>query len=202
MPAWRWGEGRHETLGTLCRLRPRRHPARRGRRRVERPRRRARRPPTRSAPGPLAATSALLRRAPIPARSSRCADLLALPATEARYYTAAVDDAGRPLEGRCTYAINGGGLPGRWWSLTLYDRAGYLVANQPGIYSVGSAGLPSSEQAHWTVVASPDKQPGHWLPTGGIDRFELTLRAYLPDDGGKGNFTQAQLPSIVREACK
>ena len=128
--------------------------------------------------------------------------LLALPATEARYYTAAVDDAGRPLEGRCTYAINGGGLPGRWWSLTLYDRAGYLVANQPGIYSVGSAGLPSSEQAHWTVVASPDRQTGHWLPTGGIDRFELTLRAYLPDDGGKGNFTQAQLPSIVREDCK
>ncbi|MFA6115860.1 MAG: DUF1214 domain-containing protein [Sphingomonas sp.] len=127
--------------------------------------------------------------------------LLALPATEARYYTAAVDDAGRPLEGRCTYAINGGGLPGRWWSLTLYDRAGYLVPNQPGIYSVGSAGLPSSEQAHWTVIASPEKQIGHWLPTGGIDRFELTLRAYLPDDGGKGNFTQAQLPGIVREAC-
>jgi len=127
--------------------------------------------------------------------------LLALPASEARYYTAAVDDAGRPLDGRCTYAINGGGLPGRWWSLTLYDRAGYLVANQPGIYSFGSAGLPSSEQAHWTITASPDRQTGHWLPTGGIDRFELTLRAYLPDDGGKGNFTRAQLPGIVRKAC-
>ncbi|MEG3150207.1 DUF1214 domain-containing protein [Sphingomonas sp. ZT3P38] len=127
--------------------------------------------------------------------------LLALPATEARYYTAAVDDAGRPLEGRCRYVINGGGLPAKWWSLTLYDRAGYLVANQPGVYSVGSAGLPSSEQAHWTVVVAPQRQAGHWLPTGGIERFELTLRAYLPDDGGKGNFTQAQLPSIVREAC-
>ena len=127
--------------------------------------------------------------------------LLALPATEARYYTAAVDDAGRPLEGRCRYVINGGGLPAKWWSLTLYDRAGYLVANQPGVYSVGSAGLPLSEQAHWTVVVAPQRQAGHWLPTGGIERFELTLRAYLPDDGGKGNFTQAQLPSIVRGAC-
>lgn len=127
--------------------------------------------------------------------------LLALPATEARYYAAAVDDAGRPLDGRCRYVINGGGLPAKWWSLTLYDRAGYLVANEPGVYSVGSAGLPSSEQAHWTIIVAPDRQAGHWLPTGGIDRFELTLRAYLPDDGGKGNFTQAQLPSIVREAC-
>ncbi|CAN5799069.1 DUF1214 domain-containing protein [soil metagenome] len=127
--------------------------------------------------------------------------LLALPATEARYYTAAVDDAGRPLEGRCRYVINGGGLPAKWWSLTLYDRAGYLVANQPGVYSVGSAGMPLSEQAHWTIAVAPQRQAGHWLPTGGIDRFELTLRAYLPDDGGKGNFTQAQLPGIVREAC-
>ncbi|MDB5705232.1 MAG: hypothetical protein JWN66_2348 [Sphingomonas bacterium] len=127
--------------------------------------------------------------------------LLALPATEARYYNAAVDDAGRPLEGRCRYAINGGGLPARWWSLTLYDPAGYLVANQPGIYSVGSAGLPSSEQAHWTVVAAPDAQSGHWLPTGKAGRFELTLRSYLPDDGGQGNLTVHQLPSITREAC-
>ena len=127
--------------------------------------------------------------------------LLALPATEARYYAAAVDDAGRPLDGRCRYAVSGGGLPARWWSLTLYDPAGYLVANMPGIYSIGSAGLPSAEQAHWTAIVAPERQAGHWLPTGGIERFELTLRAYLPDDGGKGNFTQAQLPSIVRGAC-
>ena len=127
--------------------------------------------------------------------------LLALPATEARYYNAAVDDAGRPLEGRCRYIISGGGLPARWWSLTLYDQAGDLVANRPGVYSVGSAGLPASEQTRWTVVVAPDRQSGHWLPTGRIGRFELTLRAYLPDDGGKGNFTRTQLPSIVREAC-
>ncbi|WEK00669.1 MAG: DUF1214 domain-containing protein [Candidatus Sphingomonas phytovorans] len=128
--------------------------------------------------------------------------LLALPATEARYYNAAVDDAGRQLSGRCTYAISGGGLPSRWWSLTLYDGEGYLVANQPGIYSVGSAALPSSEQAHWTVTVSSERQAGHWLPTGSADRFELTLRAYLPDNGGSSNFTGAQLPSIVREGCK
>ena len=127
--------------------------------------------------------------------------LLALPAREARYYTAVTDDAGRPLEGKCRYRITGGALPARWWSLTLYDRAGYLVPNPAGQYSLGSAGLPLAEAARWTAVAAPDRQPGHWLPTGGIDRFELTLRAYLPADGGTGNFTQKQLPSIVREGC-
>jgi hypothetical protein len=127
--------------------------------------------------------------------------LLALPASEARYYNAAVDSAGRPLEGRCRYHVTGVGLPTKWWSLTLYDREGYLVANQPGIYSIGSAGLPSAEQAHWSVSVAPDRQPDHWLPTGGKQRFELTLRVYLPDDGGKGNFTRDQLPTITREDC-
>jgi hypothetical protein len=127
--------------------------------------------------------------------------LLALPATEARYYQADIDDAGRPLEGRCRYRVAGGSLPAKWWSLTLYDPAGYLVANQANVFSVGSAGLPSPEQAHWQVVIAPDRQPGHWLPNGRIARFELTLRAYLPDDGGKRNFTRAELPTITREAC-
>jgi hypothetical protein len=127
--------------------------------------------------------------------------LLALPASEARYYNASVDDAGRALDGKCRYRVDGVGLPAKWWSLTLYDPQGYLVANAADVYSVGSAGLPSSEQARWTVILAPDPQPGNWLPTGKVSHFELTLRAYLPDDGGKGNFTRAQLPVITREAC-
>jgi hypothetical protein len=126
--------------------------------------------------------------------------LLALPASEARYYNATVDSNGRPLVGKCRYHIVGRELPGRWWSLTLYDREGYLIANQPGIYSVGSAGLPVAEQTNWTVIVAPDAQPGHWLPTGG-KAFELTLRTYLPYDGGKGDLAKDQLPVITREDC-
>lgn len=127
--------------------------------------------------------------------------LLALPATEARYYTASVDDGGAPLTGNCRYRVTGGALPAAWWSLTLYDRAGYLVANDADVWSVGSAALPAAEQNRWTVLVGAERQPGHWLPTGGGDAFELTLRAYLPADGGKGDFTAAQLPSIRKEGC-
>ena len=127
--------------------------------------------------------------------------LLALPATEARYYTATTDDGGQPLDAKCRYRVSGGTLATKWWSLTLYDPAGYLVDNQPGIYSVGSVALPAPEQANWTVVVAPTVQPGHWLPSGGKGRFALTLRAYLPSDGGRGNFTVAQLPHIMREGC-
>jgi hypothetical protein len=31
--------------------------------------------------------------------------------------------------------------------------------------------------------------------------FELTMRAYLPADRGKGDFTAKQLPRITRERC-
>lgn len=127
--------------------------------------------------------------------------LLALPASEARYYTAATDDTGQLLDGRCRYRLSGGALPAKWWSITVYDGAGYLVKNQAGIYSLGSAALAPAEQARWNVVLGPDRQPGHWLPTGRIDHVELTLRVYLPLDGGRGNLARAQLPSITREAC-
>jgi hypothetical protein len=127
--------------------------------------------------------------------------LLALPAREARYYTAAEDDEGRPLDGRCRYRLTGGEGGGAWWSLTLYDRQGYLVANPANIWSVGSAALPAEERRAWTILAAPDRQPGRWLPTGGLDRFELTLRVYLPTDGGGGNLPRERLPHIERMGC-
>lgn len=152
--------------------------------------------------------------------------LLALPAREARYYTAATDTAGRPLDGRCRYRVTGGVLPGRWWSITLYDRDGYLVANPAHRFSVESAAVSphravpqavgtmdprlmqaifAAEQG-WMVTVAPTTDPrsagrAHWLPTGGIERFELTLRTYLPPDGGKGDPAPSALPAIVKEGC-
>ena len=127
--------------------------------------------------------------------------LLALPAREARYYSASEDDEGRPLDGRCRYPIDGGDAGGAWFSLTLYDSAGYLVANPAGVHSAGSAAMAPAERSAWTVVAAPDPQPGRWLPTGGLERFNLTLRVYLPADGGRSNLPRERLPRIARLVC-
>ena len=127
--------------------------------------------------------------------------LLALPRREARYYNAAVDDAGRPLDGRCRYRISGGSVGGQWWSLTLYDRDGYLVANRPGIFSVASGAMAPSERSRWAIAVAPEPQSGHWLPTGGVERFELTLRVYLPENGGRSNLSRERLPRIQRIGC-
>lgn len=127
--------------------------------------------------------------------------LLALPAREARYYTAATDDTGRPLDGRCHYRVRGGAMPAKWWSMTLYDATGYLVANAAGRYSVGSIGLSSDEVRHWTIAVGPDAAADRWLPTGGLPRFQLTLRLYLPHDGGTDDLSPAQWPRIERGDC-
>ena len=125
--------------------------------------------------------------------------LLALPAREARYFTAATDDDGRPLDGRCRYTLSGTGMPARWWSLTLYDRDGYLAGKGP--YSVLSTRILTDASGNWTVNVAPRPAAGSWLPTAGLERFELTLRTYLPADEGRGNPDRAQLPSIRREGC-
>ncbi|RUN76873.1 DUF1214 domain-containing protein [Sphingomonas sp. TF3] len=131
--------------------------------------------------------------------------LLALPAQEARYYTAARDSAGAPLEGRCRYRITGAALPAAWWSLTAYDPDGYLVPNAAGRYSVAGAAFPDGGKAGWTILLAPTAPPptetAKWLPSGGIARVELTLRTYLPSDGGRGNPGADILPKITREAC-
>lgn len=127
--------------------------------------------------------------------------LLALPAREARYYTAARDDEGRALDGRCRYRISGAETGGAWWSLTLYGADNFLVPNAANIWSVGSASMDPAERKSWTIQVAPDRQEGRWLPTGGVERFDLTLRIYLPEDGGRSNLSRGRLPRIGRLGC-
>ena len=127
--------------------------------------------------------------------------LLALPAREARYYTAARDDAGRPLDGKCRYRVSGGEAGGAWWSLTLYGADNFLVPNAANIWSVGSASMDPAGRKAWAIRIAPDRQQGRWLPTGGVERFDLTLRVYLPEDGGRSNLPREKLPRIERLGC-
>lgn len=109
--------------------------------------------------------------------------LLALPKEEARYFTAATDSEGRPLSGKCSYTIEGGVIEARWWSITLYDRAGWLIRNRWNRHSVGSARIsdrPEDEAYAWAVTVSPQETGGLWIPTATTGPFELTLRTYRP----------------------
>lgn len=127
--------------------------------------------------------------------------LLALPKEEARYFTAATDSTGAPLSGRCSYTLAGGAIEARWWSVTLYDRKGWLIRNRWNRHSVGSARIAPADAAQWSVAVGPAERPGLWIPTGTDGPFELTLRAYRPRGTLASDPASVTMPTITKGEC-
>ena len=128
--------------------------------------------------------------------------LLALPAREAMYFTANVDDDGKPLDGRCTYLVSGGKLDGRWWSVTLYEGVGWLVKNAANRWSIPAPAAQQHDNGTWSFWVSPDEQPGAWLPTGEVAAFDMTLRLYHPSAAMQAAPEKAPLPTIQQQGCQ
>lgn len=130
------------------------------------------------------------------------AGLLALPAKETVYWSARTDAAGAPLDGNCRYRLSGKPLDARWWSVTIYDAKGYLVANPADIWSVNGANVALDAKGEWRVTIAPDKPAdGAWLPGTNGQPFHLTLRMYNPGTAFRADPAKAVLPQIVREGC-
>ena len=130
------------------------------------------------------------------------AGLLALPAKETVYWSAKTDAAGALLDGNCRYRLSGKPLAARWWSVTIYDAKGYLVANPANIWSVNGANVALDAKGKWRVTIAPDKPAeGAWLPGTKGQPFHLTLRMYNPGQAFRADPAKAVLPQIVREGC-
>jgi len=93
-------------------------------------------------------------------------------------FTAAADDDGRPLDGRCDVVVRGTTPPARYFTLTLYTPFGELVANSLDRRGFTSQELVRDASGEFEITVSPRARPGNWLPTGGIDRYILMLRFY------------------------
>lgn len=117
-------------------------------------------------------------------------------------FFAKTDDNGRALDGRCEVVVSGSTPQARFWTLTLYDPSGKLVAN-----SIDRQGFTSQEilrraDGSFDVTISPRARTGNWLPTSGIDAYVLVLRLY---DSPVGVATraarEAPMPSVSVRAC-
>jgi len=93
-------------------------------------------------------------------------------------FTAAADDDGHPLDGRCDVVVRGTTPPARYFTLTLYTPSGQLVANSLDRRSFTSQELVRDASGDFEITVSPRARPGNWLPTGGIDSYILMLRFY------------------------
>jgi hypothetical protein len=95
-----------------------------------------------------------------------------------------------PLAGTRSYEIRfpAGDLPPHgadgFWSITLYNAAGYLAANPIDRYSIGNEtpGLVQGTDGSLTIVVSagrPGEKDVNWLPAP-TGAFSLVLRMYDP----------------------
>ena len=90
----------------------------------------------------------------------------------------------------------------RFWTLTVYNLNGELVANSLHRYDFTSQEIVRRGDGSFTILVGPRANPGNWLPTGGIDRYMLALRFY---DTAVGVATkegrEIPMPSIKTRSC-
>jgi hypothetical protein len=117
-------------------------------------------------------------------------------------FTAQTDDSGKLLDGRCDIVLSGVTPAARFWTLTLYNTEGGLVANSVDRYGFSSQEIVRHADGSFEIVVSPRANPGNWLPTGGIERYALVLRFY---DTAVGVSTKAgrelPMPAIASGGC-
>lgn len=110
----------------------------------------------------------------------------ALPPEEASYPNTFKDSSGDRLDGRYRYRLHfaPGELPpaNAFWSLTMYDRDGFMVGNEIQRYSIGDR-----DKLHFNPDGSLDifiqnsshELSSNWLPSPSGE-FSITMRVYLP----------------------
>ncbi len=117
-------------------------------------------------------------------------------------FTAQSDDDGKLLDGRCEVFLSGVTPVARFWTLTLYNAQGELVANSVERYDFSSQEIVRHADGSFEIVVAPRASAGNWLPTGGIERYSLVLRFY---DTAVGISTKAgreiPMPAIVTRSC-
>jgi hypothetical protein len=117
-------------------------------------------------------------------------------------FSARVDDHGHILDGRCDVVMSGSTPPARFWTLTLYDPGGRLVANSVNRYGFTSQEIVRRTDGSFDIVIAPRARAGNWLPTGGVERYVLVLRLYdTPVGVATRTGREATMPAITPGAC-
>ena len=128
--------------------------------------------------------------------------ILPIGAGDGIAFVARTDDHGRPLDGRCEVMVSGTTPQARFFTVTLYDGSGRLIANALNRHGFTSQELIRRSDGSFALAVAPRARPGNWLPTGGVERYLLVLRLY---DTPVGISTRAgretPMPAITTGRC-
>lgn len=117
-------------------------------------------------------------------------------------FYARADDAGHELDGRCTFTLSGMTPPARFWTVTLYNLDGGLVANAIHRHGFTSEEIVREGDGRFAINVAPQARPGNWLPTGGIERFVLVWRLYdTPIGVAATTMKEGPMPALQRKGC-
>ena len=117
-------------------------------------------------------------------------------------FFARTDDAGNVLDGRCTFTVNGMTPAARYWTVTLYDAQGRLVANTIDRHGFTSTEIVRDGAGDFAITVAPRARPGNWLPSGGVEQFVLVWRLYDTPIGVASLTTkEGPMPAIARRSC-
>ncbi|MCG6203194.1 DUF1214 domain-containing protein [Rhodopseudomonas sp. HC1] len=117
-------------------------------------------------------------------------------------FIAKADDNKRALDGRCDVEVSGVTPPARFWTLTLYDPRGALIANGVERYGFTSQEIVRSADGEFKIRVAARSRAGNWLPTGGVDRYILMLRLYdTPVGVATRTQRDAPMPAITTVGC-
>ncbi len=121
---------------------------------------------------------------------------------EGTTFTADVDDAGDPLDGRCAYRLTGQMPPARMWTLTPYNATGALMTNAARRAGFHSREIVRNADGTLDIVVSTDVTPGNWLPIAPVDRFRLVFRLYDTPATAASRNADITMPRIAKGACR
>ena len=117
-------------------------------------------------------------------------------------FIAATDDKGRTLDGRCDVLVAGTTPAARFWTLTLYDTQGQLVANTLQRYGFTSQEIVRGSAGNFEIRIASRARTGNWLPTGGLDKYLLVMRLYdTPVGVATRGQRDAPMPAIATTGC-
>ena len=118
-------------------------------------------------------------------------------------FVARGDDRGRAFDGRCEVTVSGTTPPARFWTMTLYDTQGQLVANALQRYGFTSQEIVRGSAGNFEVRIASRARAGNWLPTGGIDKYLLVMRLYdTPVGVATRGQRDAPMPQIATTGCQ
>ena len=117
-------------------------------------------------------------------------------------FTATTDDKKKPLDGRCDVVVSGVTPAARFWTLSLYDPKGRLVANTLQRYGFTSQEVVRNADGAFEIRIAARSRSGNWLPTSALERYVLLLRLYdTPVGVATRTQKDAPMPAIATVGC-